>query len=343
MAETETDAVCFLCGRTVEIIVDQTDWRRLRCPRCGDYEITGSAEAAARRCLDASECTHDGDCLGPAIIGDRGRRRANASAYLQRHSVGRITTAVLKRLARISTPSFADRLDQLLLSLERRTAFGGQWVDVRNPVWLSLAWALNSDELLATLEYLQEARRVQVSFAGEGTTKRPTSARIVAGGWERLEHLRETNGESGIVFVAMRFSERMFDVLDSAIRPAVEAAGFEARTVRDYVPRAGEAEYTEDIVARILMLIRRSRLVIADFTEHSDGVYFEAGFARGLGRPVIWTAQEGSEPKPHFDTNHFEHIFWKDETDLEGRLRERIEAIVGAGPLAASESQSGGQ
>ncbi len=34
------------------------------------------------------------------------------------------------------------------------------------------------------------------------------------------------------------------------------------------------------------------RFMIADFTGHRGGVYFEAGFAHGLGIPVIWTCRE---------------------------------------------------
>ena len=42
------------------------------------------------------------------------------------------------------------------------------------------------------------------------------------------------------------------------------------------------------------------------------GGYWEAGYAEGLGLPVIYTCEEGiwNEKKTHFDTNHMVTIIW---------------------------------
>jgi len=53
-----------------------------------------------------------------------------------------------------------------------------------------------------------------------------------------------------------------------------------------------ELDHREKICDRMLAEIRRSQVVIADFTRHSQNVYFEAGFALALGRLVIWTCCE---------------------------------------------------
>jgi hypothetical protein len=48
----------------------------------------------------------------------------------------------------------------------------------------------------------------------------------------------------------------------------------------------------------IVAEIRRSRFLVADFTcepgKVRGGVYFEAGFARGLNIPIIWTCRDTS-------------------------------------------------
>jgi hypothetical protein len=46
--------------------------------------------------------------------------------------------------------------------------------------------------------------------------------------------------------------------------------------------------------------IRRSKFLIADFTGHRGGVYFEAGYAMGLGLPVFWTCRRDDLDKLHF-------------------------------------------
>src|SRR5215470_16220437 len=54
------------------------------------------------------------------------------------------------------------------------------------------------------------------------------------------------------------------------------------------------------------------RFVVADLSHGSHGAYWEAGFAEGLGLPVIYTCEEDAwkERKTHFDTNHMLTILW---------------------------------
>ena len=60
----------------------------------------------------------------------------------------------------------------------------------------------------------------------------------------------------------------------------------------------------------------------------SGGVYFEAGFALGLGLPVIWTVKETGLEHLHFDTRQYNHIGWKDPEDLREMLQLRLQATV---------------
>ena len=55
-----------------------------------------------------------------------------------------------------------------------------------------------------------------------------------------------------------------------------------------------------------------SRFLISDLTYGNQGAYWEAGFAEGLGLPVIYTCKAASwaASKTHFDTNHMVTIVW---------------------------------
>jgi nucleoside 2-deoxyribosyltransferase len=114
-----------------------------------------------------------------------------------------------------------------------------------------------------------------------------------------------------------------------------------------YDPKIVNAEpFNGDIVDKIITLINRARFVIADLTGQRQGVYFEAGYAKGLNITVIYTVRKDEiGPKPskinpdplkvHFDLNHQNIITWK-EDELEGfqrRLKDRITATIGDGPL----------
>lgn len=68
--------------------------------------------------------------------------------------------------------------------------------------------------------------------------------------------------------------------------------------------------------------------MIADFTGNRNGVYFEAGFAMGLGIPVIWTCRKDHIDNVHFDTRQYNHIVWETPEELREKLTYRIEATI---------------
>src|SRR5690606_26056659 len=96
----------------------------------------------------------------------------------------------------------------------------------------------------------------------------------------------------------------------------------------------------------IIAEIRMSRFLVADFTSGEaqsktgpvhlprGGVYYEAGFARGLGMEVISCIREDQVAQVHFDTRQISHVLWADAGQLRERLYNRIIATVGPGPNA---------
>jgi nucleoside 2-deoxyribosyltransferase len=113
-----------------------------------------------------------------------------------------------------------------------------------------------------------------------------------------------------------------------AIEKAIQISGYEAL-------RIDRKEHNNKIDDEIVAGIRRSKFLVADFTGHRGGVYFEAGFASGLGIPVIWLCREDALKDLHFDTRQYNHISWTEDklTELTNALQKRIEAILGRGPL----------
>lgn len=124
----------------------------------------------------------------------------------------------------------------------------------------------------------------------------------------------------------MWFGDNMTQVYNEAIAPAIEAAG--------YTPvRIDKTEHNQKIDDEIIAQIRRSKFVVADFTKHRGGVYYEAGFAQGLGLQVIWTCREDDINDLHFDTRQYNHILWNNQElpKFKDALHFRIESILGRG------------
>ncbi len=144
--------------------------------------------------------------------------------------------------------------------------------------------------------------------------------RLSLKGWERVSHLRLEQSDSRQAFVAMWFNDEMTQTFLEGFKPALEATGYKAF-------RIDMSEHNGKIDDRIIAEIRKSGLLVADFTGQRGGVYFEAGFAMGLGIPVIWTCRNDID-KLHFDTRQYNHIVWSETADLREKLQLRIEASL---------------
>jgi nucleoside 2-deoxyribosyltransferase len=69
--------------------------------------------------------------------------------------------------------------------------------------------------------------------------------------------------------------------------------------------------------------------VVADITEQKNGVDFEAGYARGLGLPVIWSVRKDDAKNVHFDGAQYKQIRWESAKELGEVLFGYICTIVG--------------
>jgi nucleoside 2-deoxyribosyltransferase len=146
--------------------------------------------------------------------------------------------------------------------------------------------------------------------------------RVTAAGWQRLS-ASDHPSSSGRCFVAMSFDHSMDAAYENGIRPAVEDdAKYEAC-------RVDRVHHLEKICDKIVNEIRRSQFIVADVSQHKPGVYFEAGFAMALNRPVIWTCREEDFDLIHFDTRQYNHIKWTTPEDLRQQLADRILATIG--------------
>ena len=155
---------------------------------------------------------------------------------------------------------------------------------------------------------------------------------LTAKGLERAEELLSPNSESKNVFIAMKFTNDSAEAKKvRAIKRACNEYGYHAALIK-------EKEHNDDITDKIISEIKSSRFVIADFTDNNLGVYYEAGFAKGIGLPVIktcnkdWfdaTDENGQRiNRLHFDIEHDNLILWKDEKDLYKKLMARIGATI---------------
>jgi nucleoside 2-deoxyribosyltransferase len=100
-----------------------------------------------------------------------------------------------------------------------------------------------------------------------------------------------------------------------AIAEAAKAVGLRAEGVKNV-----QGDYR--ITDKILTMIGQARFVVADLTHERPNVYFELGYARGLGKTVITLLRAGAIP--HFDVNDWVYLEYFDSRPLEADLLERF-------------------
>ena len=170
-----------------------------------------------------------------------------------------------------------------------------------------------SDEFVKQLiEDLKNRGTVKGSFGATGYFSF-LNANLTLAGWEQYEAEKrgEFRGNSG--FIAMQFGDSELDpFVEDVVKPAVkEGIGYDLVDMRD-VARAG-------VIDNIMRTrIRDAAFVIVDLTHDNPGAYWEAGYAEGLGKPVIYICEKAKFDleRTHFDTNHCTTVPWsKDDAD----------------------------
>jgi hypothetical protein len=105
--------------------------------------------------------------------------------------------------------------------------------------------------------------------------------------------------------MAMPFGDsRLDNIFVTHWKNAVAATGFELR-------RLDEGSQAGLIDNRLRVEIRRSRFLVAELSEQNPNVYWQAGFAEGLERPVIYTCEKSQFDKRGFDAEHSQTVQWE--------------------------------
>jgi len=306
--ENRSCPICKLDDQNVRVW-DGGERLSLECPRCGNFTITRTAASIAK-------CTALRPKLSAWI-----RERTESAA-----DIPEINSNTLKDIeALLPTYKVSEKQLLLLRALEQRTQFPGQTLNIVPHLDYPLAWASGEKEFQYLLRSLME--RGLVSRMDGPASLDDSFAYLIcisAGGWSFLEDHERPSVISNQAFVAMSFSAELNPAWKVGIFPGLKAAGY-----RPY--RVDAEPHIERIDTKIITEIRNSRFLVADVTEQRPGVYFEAGYAIGLGLPVFWSVRKDNLDKVHFDTRQYNHVIWESEESLAEQIELFVTAILGKG------------
>ena len=146
-------------------------------------------------------------------------------------------------------------------------------------------------------------------------------------GWEKFEALKRGEISGNFGFIALQFDDPVLDpFVEDVVKPAVKKGiNYDLVDMRD-IARAG-------VIDNIMRTqIRDSAFAIVDLTHDNAGAYWEAGYAEGLGKPVVYICESTKfdAVKTHFDTNHCTTVIWSEDNpdqfknDLIATLRRSL-------------------
>lgn len=315
----DRDIKCILCNNDAKIIgLGALDSQyRYVCPNCGTFRVSDVFN-------DRDADTHGG--LPKHLLAGYAREMTDSrkEAYFATDTIQSLLDSPL------IPQSLVERMDKLLLWYYKQSDFFGKSIKISDAP--AICYAVNKQELenlyeLVINKYLFGFVTGRQLFNGD------QSVHLSLQGHQHCKDLLSSKRHTLNAFVAMWFSDDVSSAYSNAIAPAIEECGF--RPVR-----VDNVEHNNDITDEIIAGIKDSRFIVADMTGYRGGVYYEAGFARGLGIPVIFTcrkdwfdgekANDGKtvKEKIHFDINHQNIIVWETEEELRKRIVNRIRATV---------------
>lgn len=310
------DGACSFCAGALTAPTKPNELLTVACPCCGTYRITASA-------ADVVPHWHMDEWKWAALFYQLRRMTDRAVPPT-------LDTRVLKELKESVRLPHADQiLDDFVIWLGSKSRWPGETCDLGYETHRAVLGAVDGDAFSYMVSCIDQSHW----FTGIATeyTSGPSQmlgCTLSPDGWQRFRDLSASKAGSKHAFMAMRYGA---DELDAIVRdhfvPQVKLAGFDLQRLDDGQP----AGLIDD---QLRVRIRRARFMVCDLTHGNRGAYWEAGFAEGLGLPVIYTCRRDvfddktHTDHPHFDTNHLVTVPW--EPGDPAAAAQKLKSIVRA-------------
>ena len=286
----EPQPACLVCG--VQVSASRGWFQTGRdssfydCPNCGKYEISGSASSEGK--LETNET------LRAVLSHMIWKMQDNAKVPM-------IFTTHLDLAEKGTVPDPAEQLDNLIRFLGQAQPSPGTELNVPALCLRAKIGCWKREDEIFIVDSAEKQGLVNNAAFRSGN-----GLRLTMEGWQRFHELMRGSVSSRTAFMAMPFTNPEVNaVFNDVFRDAVKATGFHLKRLDDE-PAAGSID------DRLRVEIRMCRFLIADLTCNNSGAYWEAGYAEGMGKPVIYTCNKFyfNKEGTHFDTNHHQTVLW---------------------------------
>jgi len=301
------ERICILCNKPSEESqrVSNSEIYYLRCKICGRYRSGSFIDETTFRTMASDK---------KAMISAYTRELYELNAPMPELHTLDNENQIDVITERYEKKTIIEKLNNLILYVGRKSRYFGEPLHVHGENDYPITYSVSIVEFENIRNQAYAAKYFLLPVSGGNVT-------LTWEGWKKFEEMKEAGTISRKCFVAMSCSSELANIYENGIKIAVEEAG--------YMPIFIEREeHNEKICDLIIAEIRSSKFLIADITGQRQNVYYEAGFAHGLNKDIIWTCRQDEINNAHFDTRQYNHIVWQSASDLKIKLVNRIKATI---------------
>lgn len=327
----EKDCNCPFCTSkaTSQFLGDFNEHRVIECALCGKYIYNGMYDDSNEKNYIASylfynkktknELNYIGtDKYYDFIIKDKSACNFN-----------KITPEIIHNYKFMTFP---EKINQIMIYLGSKSKYMGEFLEITtneiSSAFFSNRYSENGQafglreikqQISMILEYLRESDLIKDYDIKLDSCVLCISTR----GWQLIEQIQKDTSFGKKVFIAMSFKNETITTRE-ALKTGITNAGYTPVLI-------DEVTHNQQIVPEMFKQIRDSKFLVIDVSVPNNGAYYEAGYALGLGKEVIFCCSQKSfedkEKRPHFDVSQKQMIVWNDEADLSDKLEKWIKSL----------------
>lgn len=307
-----------------ETIAPDSEKPLIKCPVCGEFSISDSVIQSPHYLKTIKKSR---------------RRLSGIIRYLNRKNNKHPTLTIENLDEYINNPivpglqDIERKLEFLFSAIKTREVIPASSCNINLITDYPLAFAHDSQELERLLVNLEEDGLIEFiddsPFDTTSTFKERKKDRFFhTKSWFTFTVTRKGWGVSAINdaeipqgFIAVDFDNSM-DKTIVAMEESISKCGFVPMSIK-------YKNYPETVMEKALGEIRKSKFVIVNITNLKPSVFYEAGFAKGIGKPIFYVCNakyRNDKKKLEFYSKHYDIKFYKDLPALKKIIVNMVEA-----------------
>lgn len=290
------------------------------CSVCGEFEISAELEFTMPGWIDNDP--------------EKSTKVGHTIKRMQEHDeIPLLTDHMIENILERDLPAPKEQADLFIRWLGENLDGPGEIIHVEPHKHRMIIGAKTPNGFKLILEYLLNQELIEGIL--DSTISPPQhvgqgKVTLSVDGWVYFEALKRGFSSGNKAFMAMQYGDKELEsVYQKVFKKAANEAGFKLYKSSEN-PKAGLIDN------KMRVEIQNATFIIADLTHDNYGAYWEAGYAEGLGKDVIYTCKKTKfdTMKTHFDTNHHLTIVWDQEEpekageELKASIRATLPHLV---------------